>query len=322
MVLTWNEERNIAACLASLARQRDLDFEVIVVDAASPDGTLRKIEEARATFPVPLILRAAKTKLPIGEARNLGVELARAPIVAFLSADAELDPKWSEAALESMEKADMVFGRQLHEPHAWTLGAAVRGLRYNFPEGPTEDPLRFASNVACAYRKEILQAFPFDPWANAAEDLLLAQRAARAGFVASYDARLIVRHHDVATSREEMRKNVREGEGWGLYRNELGLLPQVLAWGVALLLAAALVIASAFLPWSTWIAVVALAALLWLPALRRAARRRRAMPLWHVARGVLASPAFDLAFLWNYVRGLTARRRSAKSVANPSELQA
>ena len=31
--------------------------------------------------------------------------------------------------------------------------------------------------LAAAYRKPVLQEFPFDAWANAAEDMLLARRA-------------------------------------------------------------------------------------------------------------------------------------------------
>jgi glycosyltransferase involved in cell wall biosynthesis len=316
VLLTWNEEPNIGACLDALARQDDHGFEVIVVDAASTDGTVPIVKAAQASFPVPLRLRVAGRRIPIGEARNLGVALAHEAAVAFLSADAEPERDWTARMRRSLDSCDMVFGRQVHDPRRWTAAAAVRGLRYHFPRGMAPDPLRYASNVAAGYRRKVLLAFPFDPWANAAEDLLLARRAAAAGFQAAYDPQMAVRHHDVASAGQEMRKNIREGQGWGVYAGELGLLWPVLAWGAAFALALGLLLVR------PGPGVALAAAVLWLPALRRAVRRRRAMRLRHILKGVAASPPFDLAFLVNYLRGLRRSRGGRARHPNRKETQA
>src|SRR5262245_10927933 len=121
VLLTLNEERNVREALASLAGQRRRDFEVIVVDAASDDRTVEIVRELQPGFPVPLRLEASRRRLPIGEARNLGVALADADRVAFLSADAELAPDWTARALAALEANDMVFGRQIHAPRTWTV---------------------------------------------------------------------------------------------------------------------------------------------------------------------------------------------------------
>ena len=305
VVLTLNEARNVGACLASIAAQGERRVEVVVVDAASDDGTPDIVRAMQTSFPVPLRLEAARTRLAIGAARNLGVRLAAAPNVAFLSADAELEPGWVKAALASLRTHAMVFGPQVHAPHVRTVAAAVRGLRYHFPDGPAHDPLRYASNVAAAYRREVLERFPFDPWANAAEDLLLARRAAAAGHSAGYNPRMRVRHHDVATLRAEMRKSAREGEGCATYADELGLQWSVLAWGAGLAVAVA---AAAIRP--RW-GLPLLGATLCAPAARRAVRRRRQMAASDIAKGVAASAPFDLAYLASYLRGLARRRRQA-----------
>lgn len=319
VVLTLDEERNIGPCLAALALQEDLRFEVILIDAASRDGTLRIARAMASAFPIPLRIQAESERLPIGAARNLGVALARADAIAFLSADAEPDPQWTARALAGLAKADMVFGRQVHAPHRWTAGAAVRGLRYDFPRrastapgGP--DPLRLASNVAAAFRKQVLLANPFDPETNAAEDLLLARRAAAQGKTALYDPAFAVRHHDVASARIEWRKNLREGRGWAEYRTELGLLPLALGWG------AALTVATGFLVFAPGpLSALALATALWLPAVRRAVRRRTdPMPVGAIVLGVAASPVFDLAFLASYAAALLRRPAPA---APPPPLQ-
>jgi glycosyltransferase involved in cell wall biosynthesis len=313
VVLTLNEERNIGACLASLARQASQGFEVVVVDAASSDRTVAILREMQATFPVPLRIEAATRRLPIGEARNLGVSLCAAPIVAFLSADAELEGPWIAQALQSLRSSDIVFGRQLHAPHQWTVGAAVRGLRYQFPLSHPSDPLRYASNVAAAYRKGILLAYPFDPWANAAEDLLLARRAVKAGYRAAYNPEMAVRHHDVRAARDEMRKNVREGHGCGVYVDELGAQWSVLAW------AAAFAMAIALLAVRPALGIPLLVAVVWAPPFRRALRRRHAMPIKTLLVGVAASPAFDLLFTATYLWGLLEGRNGRSAPPRPLE---
>ncbi|HEX2065581.1 MAG TPA: hypothetical protein VHI93_02095, partial [Candidatus Thermoplasmatota archaeon] len=229
----------------------------------------------------------------------------RAPNVAFLSADAELEPSWVAEALATLAYADMAFGYQEHAPRRWTLAAAVRSLRYHYPRGVAHDALLYASNVAAAYRRQVLLDHPFDPWANAAEDLLLARRAARAGRTAAYNPRMVVRHHDVETLRAEARKSRREGRGWAVYRRELGVQKAVLAWGLALLACLLLV------PVRPGLGLALLAAALWLPALRRAARRRRHMPLRPLLLGLAASPAFDVTYQVHYVRGLLGTRLPA-----------
>lgn len=317
VVLTWNEARNIRACLDSLARQRDPSFEVLVLDAASTDGTADMVRAAMADFPVPLRLEVAERRTAIGEARNRGVALAKAPAVAFLSADAEADEHWVEEGLQSLRSADMVFCRQLHAPHELSIGAAVRGLRYHFPDGPTSDPLRFASNVGAAFRKEVLRAFPFDPATNAAEDLLLAKRAYVTGYHATYNPDMIVRHHDVETVEGELRKNSREGEGWGQYVGDLGLNVPVLAWGALLALAAVLFVLSPGLE-----TLLLAGAVLWMPAVRRAWKRRGHMATPDLLLGTAASPPFDLVFLAAYVKGLLRGRHPRGEALKTKEMQA
>lgn len=319
VVLTWNEARNIGACLASLARQREQDFEVVVLDAASTDGTADIVRAAQARFPVPLRLEVASHRIPIGQARNQGVAVARAPKVAFLSADAEADEHWAEEVLASLRAGDMVFGRQVHAPHAWTIGAAVRGLRYHFPDGPAADPLKYASNVSAGFHREVLQAFPFEPDTNAAEDLLLGKRASDAGYHATYNPAMVVYHHDVDDARVELRKNLREGAGCAVHAAELGLHTALLAWSALLGLALVL-----FLLDPGGETLLLLAGALWLPALRRAWRRRAAMPPRALLLGLAASPVFDLAFLLAYLGGLAGvpPRRARVGGGQPQETDA
>lgn len=308
VILTWNEEANIGACLAALGRQTRTDFEAIVVDAASTDRTVQAVLDIQPTLPFPLRLVVAETRISVGEARNRGVQLAQAPNIAFLSADTEPSPHWADMAIRHLGRADLVYGMQVHAPSEKGLGAAVRGLRYHFPSGAAFDPAKYASHVNAAIRRDILVAFPIGttPGASAVDDVLLVKRATKAGYRAAYEPRMAVLHRDVDSWRTELRKNRREGLGLGEHAGELGVQAAVLVW------AGLLVGASAYFLLAPGLlsgAVLVLSA--WLPTLRRAARRARRMPAGRLLLGVLASPLFDLAFLLAYVRGLL--RSSSRS---------
>jgi glycosyltransferase involved in cell wall biosynthesis len=317
VVLTWNEEANVGPCLLALARQSRQDIEVLVVDAASTDRTVARVLALQPTLPFPLRVAVAESRISVGEARNRGVQMAQAPNVAFLSADTEPNPRWAEMALVRLERADLVYGRQVHAPSAPTVGAAVRGLRYHFPAGAAPSPEVYASHVNAAIRREVLLAFPIgtSPGASAVDDVLLARRATRAGYRAAYEPRMAVLHHDVDSWRAELRKNRREGLGLGEHARELGLQVEPLAWGVLLLGALAwLAVAPGAL------AVGLLALVLWLPALRRAFRRARRMPPGRLVLGVACAPLFDLTFLLAYVRGLLAPAPAAGRPAQGKEV--
>lgn len=306
VILTLNEEHSIAACLASLARQTEQDFEVVVIDANSKDATVQVATEAGAAMPGRVRIRACPFRMPIGQARNLGAELAHAPAVAYVSADVELASDWVARALVGLQRADMVFGRQKHAPHTMTVPAAVRGMRYAFPTSSIEDALPFASNVAGVYRTEILRRFPFDDDADAAEDLVTAKEAVEAGYRIHYDPDMCATHRDITRHKEELNKNVREGRGWAAYRNQLGIHKEWLAWGgVLAALGAATVVRRLRAP-----GIAGAIAVLWAPALRRAMRGHSMRPAT-AAKAVAVAPFYDLAFLANYIRGLTrpARRR-------------
>lgn len=317
VLLTWNEEANVAACLTALARQTRHDFEVVLVDAASTDRTVQIALEVQPALPFPLRLVVAERRISVGEARNRGVQLAQAPNIAFLSADTEPSPRWAEMAMVRLEGADLVYGRQVHSPSEKGVGAAVRGLRYHFPSGAAMDPAKYASHVNAGIRREILLTFPIgtSPGASAVDDILLVKRATTAGYRAAYEPRMAVLHRDVDSWRTELRKNRREGLGLGEHAAELGLQTQVLVWAALMALGVAFAVL-----WPGMPTFAFLAAAIWLPALRRAARRAGHMPPGRLTLGVLASPLFDLAFLLAYMRGLLRPSGDRKRAAPGREV--
>ena len=84
VLTTYNRAALLPRAIASVLAQADADFELIVVDDASTDGTANYL--ATLTDPRVRTITAATNLGPSG-ARNLGLEAARAPVVAFLDSD-------------------------------------------------------------------------------------------------------------------------------------------------------------------------------------------------------------------------------------------
>lgn len=307
VILTLNEADNIGPCLQALAKQSNQEFEVLLIDADSTDGTTDAAVQVAEELGLRFRLHPCHFRMPIGESRNLGARLAMAPAVAYVSADVELAPDWIERALNGLATADMVFGHQVHAPHRRTIPAAVRGLRYRFPATDVQDGTRYASNVAGVYRTEILRRFPFDDEADAAEDLVLAKEATDAGYRIHYDPQMQAMHHDITRHAEEVNKNVREGRGWAAYRGPLGLHKEWLAWSALLAVGA---LASTTKRWRVP-GIAGTIAILWGPSLRRAMRHSSPMAPLTTAKAAVIAPMYDLVFLANYLWGLAhpARRR-------------
>jgi GT2 family glycosyltransferase len=93
VVLNWNGRQHLEACLSSLFEQTFHEFEVILVDNGSTDGS---IEFVRTLFPEVRII-ALEKNLGFCGGNNIGIRAAQGDLVALLNNDTEADRKWLEA---------------------------------------------------------------------------------------------------------------------------------------------------------------------------------------------------------------------------------
>jgi hypothetical protein len=96
---------------ALLSQSVEFDFEVIVVDSASRDGTLSIAQRIAARDPRVRVLTNPGGE-PAGS-RNLGVAAAAAELIAFTDADCEPAATWLAAGVAALAGADLVQGRVL-----------------------------------------------------------------------------------------------------------------------------------------------------------------------------------------------------------------
>lgn len=97
VVLTKNSQKHLKECLKSILLQEYPDFEVIVVDAMSTDGTYGILTHYSRLSDVPFRIIDVNSDTSIGKARQIGVEKSRGEIIAFIDSDVELpSPNWLE----------------------------------------------------------------------------------------------------------------------------------------------------------------------------------------------------------------------------------
>jgi GT2 family glycosyltransferase/glycosyltransferase involved in cell wall biosynthesis len=169
VVPTHNRREKLLACLAALARQSVLpqEFEVIVVDDGSTDGTKEAVEAER--FPFLLRYYRQESKGP-GAARNLGIELAAGEYVLFIGDDILADERLIEEHLlahaASSDPGTAILGHidwpKTMTPNAvmeYVCGAAMLQFAYSYiPHAPSLDHRFFYTSNVSIRRRFLIEA--------------------------------------------------------------------------------------------------------------------------------------------------------------------
>lgn len=127
VIVTYNRREVISDCLASVLKMNYPNFEVILVDNGSKDGT---VEAIRERFPVVRVV-ASKINLGLNGGKNLGQNQARGEYVLFLDSDTIVDENLLAELVrvaESDPRVGMVCPKMYyHEPKdvIWYAGSFV-----------------------------------------------------------------------------------------------------------------------------------------------------------------------------------------------------
>ena len=119
VVATYNRCDVVPGALASLMNQvGDVDYEVIVVDNNSTDETRSVIEKLRQQPGYEKLIYCFEETQGVSHARNKGIGVARAKIIAFTDDDIRPASNWVSAisaAFRRFPEADCIGGKVLPE---------------------------------------------------------------------------------------------------------------------------------------------------------------------------------------------------------------
>ncbi len=226
-----NGGRDFEHCLRRLRDSVDSDFELIVVDDGSVDGSAAVARQAGAT-----VIRNSSPQGPAA-ARNRGALAARAPLIFFLDADVAVHPQTLSLALARF-KADpalsALIGSYDDTPAAPGLVSQYRNLLHHFvhQQGQFQNGIRPAHTywTGCGViRRDVFLEFGgFDPRLYprpAIEDIELGYRLTRAGHRIVLARDVLATHLKRWTLAEVVRTDIfRRGVPWMLLIKRTGTI--------------------------------------------------------------------------------------------------
>lgn len=103
IIPTYNRQESLKKCLDSIFQIDYSDYEVIVVNDGSTDGTKEFLEKYKQKHSQLKALHLDKNYGP-SVARNKGIEIAQGEIIAFTDDDCIVDKNWLREIVKSFKK--------------------------------------------------------------------------------------------------------------------------------------------------------------------------------------------------------------------------
>ena len=194
VVCAYNAERTMEACLDSLRELNYPNYEVVVINDGSKDGTLAIAEK----FDYCRIISQENKGLSV--ARNVGAGAAKGDIIAYTDSDCVADPDWLTYLVAKMQAANLsaVGGPNFPPPEDSLVPSAVAVS----PGGPThvllsDDEAEHIAGCNMAFRREALERVGwFDPLYRAAgDDVDMCWRLQNAGYKIGFSPAAVIWHY-------------------------------------------------------------------------------------------------------------------------------
>ncbi len=212
VVCAYNAASTIGECLASLDALEYPDYEILLVNDGSTDGT----GDIARRYPKVRIIDIPNGGL--SAARNVGMHEAAGEIIAYTDADTRVDRWWLTYLVQPFLHSDVVASGGPNLVPA--DDPAVAQCVARAPGGPTQVLLddRTAEHVpGCnmAFRASALRAIGgFDPvFLRAGDDVDVCWRLQARGWTIGFAPSALVWHHHRSTVGAYWRQQVGYGEG-------------------------------------------------------------------------------------------------------------
>ncbi len=212
VIPNYNGQRFVKTCLDALRLQSDRDFETLVIDNASEDGSYEYIKE---NYKEVKLVRLKKN-YGFSAAVNKGIELSDTPYVILLNNDTEVAPHFVRELVKAIEKSEDIFSvsskminfndrtimddaGDMYSIFGWGFQQGVGQRTENY----TEDMEVFSACAGAAiYRKKILDEIGMFDLKHFAylEDMDLGYRARIHGYRNLFCAKAVVYHVGSGTS--------------------------------------------------------------------------------------------------------------------------
>ncbi|MGQ9494615.1 MAG: glycosyltransferase [Anaerolineae bacterium] len=210
IIPAYNAQTTIARCLTALRQQTVApdDYEIIVVDDASSDGTV-EVAQANGAIVIGQTVRRGPAA-----ARNAGAAQAHGDVLLFLDADCEAAPDWCAEMLRPLTNPTVcgVYGAYRTRQTECVARFAQAEFEERYAHLAQRKDIDFIATHAAAIRRDVFLAqggFRLDMWGN--EDVELAFRLTRSGHRLIFAPNAIVYHEHPSTLRRYLQTKVSRG---------------------------------------------------------------------------------------------------------------
>lgn len=244
IIPNYNGLKFMEMCMSALEKQTCKDFEILVVDNGSTDGSVEWLNENE----IPSIFLPENTGF--SGAVNVGIKASKTPFVILLNNDTEAKEGYVEALIREIERSPKIFSVspkmiQLYHKELMDDGGdmySIMGWAYQRGVGQEIERYNRACNVfsACAgaaiYRREVFEEIGYFDEMHFAylEDIDVGYRAKIAGYYNRYCPSAEIYHVGSGTSgskynefkvrlaaRNNVYLNYKNMPGWQLLLNSI-----------------------------------------------------------------------------------------------------
>ena len=202
VILTHNRLDQLVQCIESIRKNKGRDYEIIVMDNFSTDGTCEALEQEKGVRVIRF-----DDDMELSVCRNAGIVAARGDIIAFTDDDCMVETDWLERIEADLEEHDAVggiakplgsisFPRWWDQELNWMVGLSVPG-HY----GPQAGIVYLPGSLNLAYRAGALKKLKFKEGLGGIggknmtrEDSDLWTRTREGGYTTLFDSKLVVYH--------------------------------------------------------------------------------------------------------------------------------
>ena len=242
----YNAGPYLREAIESVLRQTFRDFEFLLIDDGSTDGTENLCRDIARTIPNLQYERALRNQ-GLAKSRYLGITMSKTPLLAFIDDDCIPRQDWVERMLAALDKHPSVDGA-IESPTEdfWKLCHNI-GQFHPFLGSRKARKTRFIAGANMAFQRRVLEAIGgFEPERSMAEDMECVLRAGRAGIDVAFRPEAVVMHDPPRTGLREILRYAAHHARTTVhlrrdYRTELGT--PALALSPAVLLLASPIIA-------------------------------------------------------------------------------
>ncbi|PIP55584.1 MAG: hypothetical protein COX06_02450, partial [Candidatus Zambryskibacteria bacterium CG22_combo_CG10-13_8_21_14_all_42_17] len=189
---TLNEEKHIGNLLRAIEQQNYKNYEVIIVDSGSTDGTL----EVAKKFPVKIISIESRD-FTFGYALNVGCKVSKGKYLVFASAHVlPVNNKWLSNLISPFQnsKVAMVYGRQMGDNQSKFSERMDLQRLFKASAVDLDTTLDYANNANSAVRSDLWKKNMFDEYLFGLEDIDWARAMVKMGYLVHYEPTAAVYH--------------------------------------------------------------------------------------------------------------------------------